>query len=205
MEQDLAILIADLSGYTALTEVHGAHAAADLIDIYQEIVERSLVGESRLQERVGDEVMILSPSADHLAYTAIELLYQASLENNFLHVHGGMHFGRLLNRKGSYFGPAINLTSRLTAQAGAGRFFCTKAFMDALKEPNHRYEPRGMAEFKNIRMETEIFELNPPQAHHPVDPVCRMLLGDNRVSHPTQDDLFFCSDACLRIYMSRLH
>ena len=58
MEQDLAILIADLSGYTALTEVHGAHAAADLIDTYQEIVERSLVGESRLQERVGDEVMI---------------------------------------------------------------------------------------------------------------------------------------------------
>jgi len=45
MEQDIAILIADLSGYTALTETHGASSAADLVDKYVEIVNNSLAGE----------------------------------------------------------------------------------------------------------------------------------------------------------------
>ena len=71
MEQNIAILIADLSGYTALTETHGASSAADLIDKYIEIVSNSLVGESHLHERVGDEVMIVSDSPDHLHSTAL--------------------------------------------------------------------------------------------------------------------------------------
>ena len=37
MEQEIAILIADLSGYTALTEAHGAFSVADLVDKYIEI------------------------------------------------------------------------------------------------------------------------------------------------------------------------
>ena len=60
MEQNIAILVADLSGYTALTEMHGSDTAADLIDKYLEIVQNSLVGASHLHERKGDEVMIVS-------------------------------------------------------------------------------------------------------------------------------------------------
>jgi class 3 adenylate cyclase len=34
MEEDIAILMADLSGYTALTETHGPHGAADIVEKY---------------------------------------------------------------------------------------------------------------------------------------------------------------------------
>jgi class 3 adenylate cyclase len=64
MEKTLAILMADLSGYTALTEAHGAISAADLIDRFLQIVKQSLVGSSRLHQRRGDEVMIVSESPD---------------------------------------------------------------------------------------------------------------------------------------------
>jgi class 3 adenylate cyclase len=64
MEENIAVLMADLTGYTALTETHGAASAADLIDRYVEIVEDCLIGDSKLQERIGDEVMIVSSSAD---------------------------------------------------------------------------------------------------------------------------------------------
>jgi class 3 adenylate cyclase len=37
MEKNIAILMADLSGYTALTETHGSSAAADIIDKYMGI------------------------------------------------------------------------------------------------------------------------------------------------------------------------
>ena len=45
--EKIAILIADLSGYSALTETHGAVSAADLIDKYLGIVEDCLVGDSK--------------------------------------------------------------------------------------------------------------------------------------------------------------
>src|SRR3954469_20704154 len=127
MEQDISILIADLSGYTALTETHGSISAADLIDKYVDIVNASLTGNSTtLQERVGDEVMIISTSADDLLATA-ELLLQTTLEQyNFLQVHGGLHYGKLLKRNNSYFGSALNLTSRIASQANAGTFLCSE-------------------------------------------------------------------------------
>jgi hypothetical protein len=86
MEQNIAILVADLSGYTALTETHDALSAADLIDKYIEIVNDSLVGSSYLHERLGDEVLIVSDSSDHLLSTAVILLSNALQEYKFLHI-----------------------------------------------------------------------------------------------------------------------
>ena len=71
MERDIAILIADLSGYTALTETHGSFAAADFIDKYIQIVENCLVGDSELHERTGDEIMIVSSTSDFLLSTPL--------------------------------------------------------------------------------------------------------------------------------------
>ena len=96
MEQDIAILIADLSGYTALTETHVSLSAADLIDKYVDIVHASLIGDSRLQERVGDEVMIVSASPDYLLATAELLLQSTQEEYNFLEVHGALHYGKFI-------------------------------------------------------------------------------------------------------------
>ena len=71
MEENIAILMADLSGYTALTETHGANSAADLIDKYVSIAENCLVGDCKLHERIGDEIMIVSASPDFLLATAL--------------------------------------------------------------------------------------------------------------------------------------
>src|SRR6266498_5759604 len=117
MEQDIAILIADLSGYTALTETHGALSAADLIDKYIEIVNNSLIGDSHLHERVGDEVMIIADSPDNLLLTAAVLSRNILKEYNFLQIHGALHYGKILKRNNSFFGSAINLTSRIASQA----------------------------------------------------------------------------------------
>ncbi|KIC91658.1 hypothetical protein [Flavihumibacter sp. ZG627] len=48
MEKNIAIVMAALSGYTALTETHGSATAANLIDQFIQIVERCLVGDTRI-------------------------------------------------------------------------------------------------------------------------------------------------------------
>ena len=62
MEKNIAILMADLSGYTALTETHGSVSAADLIDKYVRIAKHCLVGDTQLHQRTGDEIMFVSNS-----------------------------------------------------------------------------------------------------------------------------------------------
>ena len=83
MEENLAILMADLSGYTALTEIHGSFTAADLIDKYLNIVNQSLVGDARLIDRTGDAIMIISKSPESLLATSLLLLKQHAKKNTF--------------------------------------------------------------------------------------------------------------------------
>jgi class 3 adenylate cyclase len=73
MEKNIAILMADLSGYTALTETHGAISAADLIEKYIRIAANCLVGNTKIHERTGDEIMFISDSPDSLLATALKL------------------------------------------------------------------------------------------------------------------------------------
>ena len=207
MEKDTAILIADLSGYTALTETHGAASAADLIDKYIEIVNNSLVGSSRLHERVGDEVMIVSDSADHLLSTAEVLLQSVLREYNFLQVHGALHYGKVLMRNNHFFGSALNLTSRIASKAQPGVFLCSKDFLNAVtdKKP-YSFKSIGNYNFKNVSEQSEVFEIamEKPESLH-VDPVCRMLLTEPAkcISHPERSDLLFCSSNCLEIFIGR--
>ncbi len=207
MEQNIAILIADLTGYTALTETHGASSAADLIDRYIEIVNNSLVGESHLHERVGDEVVIVSDSPDDLLSTAVVMLQNVFREYNFLQIHGALHYGKILKRNNNLFGSALNLTSRIASTARPGAFLCSNDFLNALEDKNsYSFTSIGRNNFKNVSEEREVFEIaiEKPEGLH-VDPVCRMLLTEpeKRISHPVRSDLFFCSANCLEIFMER--
>ena len=212
MEENIAILMADLSGYTALTETHGAASAADLIDKYLEIVQGSLVGDSELKERTGDEVMIVSSSPDFLLSTAVMIMKNTSTEENFLQVHGGLHYGKVLKRNDSYFGSAINLTSRIAAKATPGTFWCSEDFLLAVTDKSTlTFEPKGKHRFKNIAEEKEVAELvNLKTNAFSIDPVCRMLILDSKtaVQHPEREDIFFCSSGCLQKFLklqSSLH
>jgi class 3 adenylate cyclase len=109
MEENIAILMADLSGYTALTETHGSVLAADLIDKYVSIAENSLVGDCKLHERTGDEIMIVSSSPDSLLATAMKIGRHTSNEENFLMIHGGLLYGKVFIRGISFFGCSIIL------------------------------------------------------------------------------------------------
>ena len=207
MEENIAILMADLSGYTALTETHGPASAADLIDKYLEIVQSCLVGDSTLKERTGDEVMIVSTSPDALLSTAIMIRKNTLKEENFLQVHGGLHYGTVLKRNNSYFGSAINLTSRIAAKASPGTFWCSGDFLAALIDKSaFTFTSKGKHRFKNIAEEKEIAELVDPKATtFTVDPICRMLILDKTtaIQHPELPDFFFCSMDCLHAFKAR--
>lgn len=207
MEKNIAILIADLSGYTALTETHGPGSAADLIDKYISMAENCLVDDTKLHQRTGDEILFVSDSPDALLSTALQLATHTANEENFLQVHGGLHYGKLLNRADSYFGTALNLTSRIAAKADAGSFYCSGEFINAISgKPACTFSSKGKHFFKNINGEMEVFEvaIQKAKVSH-IDPVCRMLILNTHkaIHHPDKEELYFCSSQCLRLYKEK--
>lgn len=78
-----AFLIADLAGYTALTDSHGDSTAVEIVDRYLEIVNNSLTDKTKLVDRVGDEVLIQLDSAHEILKTSINIIRKTNSENHF--------------------------------------------------------------------------------------------------------------------------
>ncbi len=208
MEKNIAILMADLSGYTALTETHGSSVAADLIDKYVEIIKECLEGDCHFHERTGDEVMIVSSSVNDLLATAEMILKKTCNENNFLQVHGGLHYGKILERNNNYFGSTINITARIVSKANPGTFWCSEEFVKALPgKTTFTFLSKGKHSLKNISAEVNMFELrNENSRPVDIDPVCRMLINkkENSVYYFTEKNISFCSQTCLDIYTKNM-
>lgn len=176
-EKHIAILMADLTGYTAMTEAHGALTAATVIQKYIYLAQQSLAGSSRLLERVGDQLVIIAEKPDDLACTAIHLLEHTGSASNFLSVHGGLHYGTVIEQSGSYFGTSMNLTARIAASAKRNTMLCSAAFTNAIEDKN-RFIFTGHEEvrFKNIKFPVQVSVLMPGATYIPkpkaTDPVC---------------------------------
>ena len=80
---ETTFLIADLAGFTALTEAHGDLSAASIVSRYMEIVNDTLQPGSRLVERTGDEVLIAANNVQSVVETAIYLRKTIESESHF--------------------------------------------------------------------------------------------------------------------------
>jgi adenylate cyclase len=203
VEKNVAILMADLSGYSALTETHGSFTAADLIDKYMSLAENCLVGDCMIHQQTGDEIMFISDSPDVMLATAKQLAANTAKVEYFLQVHGGLHYGPVLKRGTNYFGSTVNLTARIAAKAAAGTFYCSTEFNNSITDESICiFQPRGNHSFKNISEEKELFELDIDKMSSSfIDPVCRMLILQpaNAFRHPNEE-IYFCSSKCLNAY-----
>lgn len=208
METTIAIMIADLSGFTAMTEIHGAGMAAEMVNRYVHLVKSSLKGESFMLERAGDQVVVISPDPDDLAVTALSLFASSVREKHFLAIHAGLHYGNVLEMDGRYYGSTINLAARIASQAKVGKILCSQDFIDALSNTEaFRYEFHGRFNFKNVLEAKEIVELLPLQKEkafeHYLCPVCHMQLGatENNFQHIHADKTYyFCSRECNEVF-----
>lgn len=70
MEREIAILMADLTGYTAMTDVHGGASAAKLVNKYMEIVEAARHGTTQVMQRIGDQVVMIAGDSGDLLETS---------------------------------------------------------------------------------------------------------------------------------------
>jgi adenylate cyclase len=209
-ECDVTFLIADLAGFTALTEIHGSRHAAWVVTRYVEIVRASLRPGARLAERVGDAVLIVVPEPTATMSTAVALRDATEREPLFPLLRQGIHGGRVVQREGSYFGTPLNVTARLAAHAAVGQILCTES-VAAVSVDLERVEFRslGAVALKNILEPVAIFEVVVPGRTgrvEPIDPVCQMRVDPARaasqLSHGGRSSHFY-SPVCARTFAAQ--
>jgi len=207
-ETDAVFVMADLSGFTALTEAHGSLRAANLVDRYVELVRDTLEPGVRLVERAGDEVVLVTADAAAALRTALRLRETVEREPDFPLVRAGINGGPVVERGGGYFGAALNVTARVTAHARAGQVLCTARIAHAVGGlDGATLRSLGPVRFKNVASPVEVFEVVTPSAERAssaIDPVCRMQVAPEHASARLAWNgatHYFCSLECARAFL----
>ncbi len=204
---ETVFLIADLAGYTALTEVHGDMSAARIVKRYVEIVNDNIFPGTKLVERVGDEVLMVSNDVSSIIQTAINLRDTIEKEQNFPCIHAGIHVGSSLEKDGHYFGKALNLASRVAAYARGGEILCTDKIVNMANDfESVNYRSLGFIEFKHITEPVAIFEIivgGRVGECTVFDPVCHMhVQPESAIAQLRVNEriYYFCSLECAKAF-----
>ena len=207
-EVDVAFLIADLAGYTALTEAHGGTQAARVVRRYADLAEAAARPGVAVVERVGDELLIAGAEPPAVLETAIRLRDDIEAEPMFPAVRMGLHAGSVLRSAGRYYGTALNLTARLAAYARPGQILCSGVIAPVCEARGVSCRGLGPVRFRNIPQLVAVFEItvsHPMEAHGAIDPVCRMQVSPTTAPArlPYGGAVYlFCSFECARTFAS---
>lgn len=202
-ESELALMIVDLSGYTAFTETHGALHASEIVLRFQRIAAVSLEPGVEIINSIGDDIFCAGADMVAVVRTAMRLRDAIERQPEFPNVRTGVHFGLIVERERQLFGAPINLTARVAAHAVGGQILCTEPIARAVRWIAE-IEVRAIGErrFRNVARSVSVFELTRVSAAprtSAIDPVCRMQVEISRavatIAHAGAT-YHFCSLTC---------
>lgn len=180
---DSTFLFADLAGFTALTEAHGDHEAAELTTEFFAAVRR-LLSEHGAEEikTLGDAVMLRVARADDAVRLGIRIVRDVGARHGMPSIRVGMHSGPAALRGGDWFGTTVNIAARVSALAAGGEVLLTDGTRRAVGDvADVELRARGEHVLKNVEAPVILYDVALGNDHAgaalPVDPVCRMAVS----------------------------
>jgi adenylate cyclase len=198
-------LFADLSGFTALTEVHGDEQAADLAGGFCAAVRRLLADHQAHEVKtIGDALMLRAGDAAAAIQLGLRIVHDVGAQHGFPLVRVGMHTGSAVERDGDWFGATVNLAARVSAAAAGGEALLTATTRAAAGQVDGvELRERGRWAFRNVGAPVQVYAAVRQGARSssglPIDPVCRMAVDPwhsaGRLTHQGVE-YCFCSLGC---------
>lgn len=126
---------ADLSGFTALTQMLTPTKLSGLLNEFSTVVSDVVhANGGRVVKFIGDAVMWVSPTPEMLVKVASDLVGHPKAREAHLQVRAGLDYGEVLAISGDYFGNTVNLAARLVAAAEPGQILAAAAVHEQLPE-----------------------------------------------------------------------
>ncbi|HWL91788.1 MAG TPA: adenylate/guanylate cyclase domain-containing protein [Actinomycetota bacterium] len=153
-----AVVFADLSGYTRLTEESGDEAAAEvsltLAQLANEIAARH---HGTVVKLLGDGVYLHFRDPGDAVRASLEIVESAP-SRGLPPAHVGVNAGPMLYDEGDYFGRTVNVAARIGSQAEAGQVYVGEALAGNVPEEAFRLREVGEFELRGIATPVRIYE-----------------------------------------------
>lgn len=157
--QSLSVGFVDLVGFTEQTRDLRPERLADLIVRFEADAYESVTASGgEVVKLIGDEVMFVAEDADAASLVALAL--SDAYAGGEVTPRGGIAFGSVLARGGDFYGPIVNVASRLTGLAVPGEILVTTELRDAARSERLRFDPAGRRMLKGFDEPIETFTLN---------------------------------------------
>lgn len=124
---------ADLSGFTRLSQQLNLRELSQVLSVFEETATDAVQDRNgRIVKFLGDAVMWVSAAPEDLARIAVDLASHPRAAAAGIEVRVGIAYGRILAQDGDYFGPPVNLASRLVSIAEPGQVLATHDLVEVL-------------------------------------------------------------------------
>lgn len=195
------VLFVDLSRFTALTDVHGDHAALDVADQFVAVASAAAQEHGgRLVKTLGDGALLAFDETSAAVWAADSTSRRLHDLDSMPEMTGGAATGSVIDRDGDVFGSTVNLAARLADLAADGELLVDDPTARVAAADGWQVQPLGPVEVEGLRDPRSLFRL---LLCHPddcvVDPVCGMRITPG-ASTPTltrgDEKTWFCSCSC---------
>lgn len=159
MRQLVAILFADMAGYTALMQENELLAKTKRKRL-KEVLELSLQQyNGKILQYYGDGSMSIFKSAIDAVACAIQIQQQLQQEPK-VDLRIGIHTGDVVVEDETIYGDGVNLASRIESLAVSGSIFISEKVYDEVKNQQHIHvRELGSFEFKNVKNPIRVFAI----------------------------------------------
>lgn len=159
----LTIGFVDLVGYTALSQELDPDELARLVARFEALAYDTVAAlGGRVVKMIGDEVMFVADTCEVGASIALALTGGVDADELLPVARAGLAAGPVVAREGDYFGPTVNLASRLVEIAKPGSVLVSSDVHDALASRAgfawRRLRPRRVRDIGRV----DVWALRPP-------------------------------------------
>jgi adenylate cyclase len=147
-EPNQAVGFVDLVRFTALTEQVAEDELTRVVSRFEELSHEVVVAHrGRVVKMIGDAVMYVSDDATEAVLTATGLVEAYADDDLLPPARAGIASGPMLARGGDYFGPVVNLASRIVDVARPNSVVCSEEVHDSLAADD-RFDWRRLPRMK---------------------------------------------------------
>jgi adenylate cyclase len=159
-----AVVFADLSGYTRLTEEAGDEVAAQVsLTLAQLVSEIAARHRGEVVKMLGDGVLFHFRDPGDAVRASLEIVEDVR-PHGLPPAHIGVNAGPMIYDEGDYFGRTVNIAARIASQAGAGQVFVGDDLVRSVSPKGFQVIEVGEFELKGIARPVKLFEAVPDHA-----------------------------------------
>ena len=141
----LAVGFADMVGFTTLSQQLSEEELAEVVGRFEEVARDTVTAAGgRVVKMIGDEAMFVADSAVDAARIGLALAEVYAEDELLSDVRVALAVGPVLVQDGDFYGPVVNLASRVVNMAAPGSVLVTDAFHDAFDDASEEFAFRPL-------------------------------------------------------------